>query len=151
MPSGTHTIELNVPIESIWNFVRDMNNWAPLVPGYIDHKILNDKQSTWKFKADLGVVHRKVSLKIDITKWQKPTTVTFDLTGLNEKFSGNGYFEAEAIDATKTKMTGNLDITAKGMKGSVINPALKSYVPKIAQELTEAIASEIVERKTIAE
>ncbi|WP_373893574.1 CoxG family protein [Virgibacillus sp. CBA3643] len=151
MPSGTHTIELNVPIESIWDFVRDMNNWAPLVPGYMDHKILNDKQSTWKFRADLGVVHRKVSLKIDITKWQKPTTVTFDLTGLNEKFSGNGYFEAEAINAGKTKMTGNLDITAKGMKGAVINPALTSYVPKIAQELTEAIASEILERESIAE
>ncbi|MBY7144321.1 SRPBCC family protein [Virgibacillus sp. NKC19-3] len=151
MPSGTHTTELNAPIERIWEFVRDMNKWAPLVPGYIEHKILNDKQSTWKFRADLGVVHRKVSLKIDITKWQKPTIVTFDLTGLNEKFSGNGYFEAESLNATKTKMTGNLDITAKGIKGTVINPALTSYVPKITEELTEAVAGKIVEREAIAE
>ncbi|MBP1971145.1 carbon monoxide dehydrogenase subunit G [Virgibacillus natechei] len=146
MPSGTHTTELTIPIEQIWEFVRDMNKWAPLVPGYIDHDILNDSQSTWTFHVDLGILHRKISLKIDITKWQKPTKVTFDLTGLNEKFSGNGYFEAQTIDESTTKMTGNLDITAKGMKGSVINPVLKSYVPNMTEELTEAIANTLKEQ-----
>ncbi|WP_252504450.1 CoxG family protein [Sporosarcina sp. Marseille-Q4943] len=143
MPSGTHTTELDIPIEKVWDFVSDMNRWAPLVPGYIEHDILSDTRSTWTFKGDLGVMQKTVKLQIDITKWKEPTLVTFDLTGLYENFSGNGYFKAESISRFKTEMHGNLDISARGLKGPVINTILKSFVPKTAENLTEAIAEEI--------
>ncbi|WP_226036667.1 CoxG family protein [Aquibacillus saliphilus] len=145
MPSGTHEVQLNLSIDSIWNFISEMNNWAPLVPGYIEHQILSETQSTWKFKGDIGIMQKKVSLQIDITKWQEPDLVTFDLKGLNENFAGNGYFKAEAISDTQTKMTGNLDITAAGMMGPMINPILKSFVPKTATELTDNIANKLKE------
>ena len=150
MPSGTYSKDLNLPIHSIWNFVSDMDKWAPLVPGYIDHEILNDKQSTWTFKGDIGIMQKTVKLQIDITEWKEPTLVTFDLTGLNENFSGNGYFEAESLSESTTKMTGNLDITAKGMMGPMINGILKSFVPKTAEDLTEAIANKIIEVEMVA-
>ena len=38
MPSGTHVTELDIPIDKVWDFVSDMNRWAPLVPGYIEHE-----------------------------------------------------------------------------------------------------------------
>ena len=101
MPSGTYATEIDIPIEKVWNFVSDMNRWAPLVPGYIEHAILSDTQSTWTFKGDLGIVQKTVKLQIDITEWKEPTLVTFDLTGLNENFTGNGYFKAEAISDSK--------------------------------------------------
>ncbi|API93629.1 MULTISPECIES: CoxG family protein [Virgibacillus] len=150
MPSGTKKVTLNVPIEHVWNFVSDMNYWAPLVPGYIDHEIINDKESTWTFKGDLGIVHKKVHLKVIITKWEKPEKVTFDLKGLSEKFTGSGAFNAKAINADQTKMTGHLDIKAGGIMGPVINPALKSFVPKMTSELTEAISQEITKRQSFS-
>lgn len=143
MPNGTHTEELDLPIEKIWDFVSDMNRWAPLVPGYIEHEILSEKQSTWTFKGDIGIMQKTVKLQIDIKEWIEPTTVTFDLTGLNENFAGNGYFEAEAVSDSKTIMNGHLDITAKGMMGPMINAILKNFVPKTAEDLTIAIADEI--------
>lgn len=143
MPSGTHSTDLDIPIEKVWEFVSDMNRWAPLVPGYIEHEILSDTQSTWTFKGDLGIMQKTVKLQIDITEWREPSLVTFDLTGLNENFAGNGYFKADAISDSKTEMHGNLDITAKGMMGPMINTILKSFVPKTAEELTKAIAEEI--------
>lgn len=149
MPAGTHTLEIDVPIQNIWEFIEDMNKWAPLVPGYIEHQILNERQSTWKFKGDIGIMQKTVSLKIDITEWIAPTKVTFDLKGISENFTGNGYFEAEAISDTKTKMTGNLDITAGGLMGPMINAVLKNFVPKTAEELSEAIANKIVEVNTV--
>ncbi|MDC3418246.1 CoxG family protein [Aquibacillus salsiterrae] len=145
MPSGTHEVELNISIDSIWDFVKDMNNWAPLVPGYIDHNILNDNQSTWTFKGDLGIMQKKIKLQIDITAWQEPNLVTFDLKGLNENFAGTGYFKAEAISISNTKMSGNLDITAHGMMARVVNPVLKLFVPKTATELTNNIANKLKE------
>lgn len=149
MPSGTHTKELDVSIDRIWDFVKDMDKWAPLVPGYIGHEILNENQSTWVFKGDIGIMQKTVKLKIDIKEWIEPTRVTFDLTGINENFSGKGYFEAEIISADHTRMIGNLDITAKGMMGPMINTILKSFVPKTAEELTEAIGNKIIEIETV--
>ncbi|OXS57605.1 carbon monoxide dehydrogenase [Cohnella sp. CIP 111063] len=149
MPNGIHTIELPVAIDRIWDFVSDMNKWAPLVPGYIEHEILSERQSTWAFKGDLGFMKKTVKLKIDIKEWLEPTKVTFDLSGLSDNFGGNGYFEAEAVNANTTKMTGYLDITAKGAMGPMVNSILKSFVPKTAQELSEAIAGRIEEIENV--
>lgn len=145
MPNGTHTVELQVPIGKIWNFVQDMNNWAPLVPGYIHHEIVSENQSTWEFKGDLGLMKKKIKLQVDITEWLEPTKVTFNLKELSDNFSGNGYFEAEVIDANSTRMTGHLDISAGGMIGAVTNTVLKKIVPDMATELTDTIAAKINE------
>ena len=145
MPQGTHTVELPLNIETIWGFVHDMNNWAPLVPGYIEHEILSERQSTWSFKGDLGFMKKKVKLKIDIKEWKEPTQVTFDLTGLSDNFNGGGYFLAEAIDENNTRMTGQLDITAGGMMGPMVNQIMVNFVPQTARELTDAIAAKLLE------
>ncbi|MBD3917404.1 SRPBCC family protein [Paenibacillus sp. PR3] len=145
MPNGTYHVDLPVPIDRIWQFVSDMDKWAPLVPGYIEHSIINDRESTWSFKGDLGFMKKTVKLKIDITNWIEPTKVTFDLKGLSDNFVGGGYFEAEALGDNQTRMNGSLDITAKGAMGPMVNTILKSFVPKTAQELTEAVANKIAE------
>lgn len=149
MPNGSHHVELPVPIQNIWSFVSDMDKWAPLVPGYIEHEILNDHQSTWCFKGDLGFMKKTVKLKIDITNWIEPTKVTFDLKGLSDNFVGDGYFEAEVIDENNTRMTGYLDITAKGAMGPMINTILKNFVPKTAEDLTKAISDKIIEIENV--
>jgi carbon monoxide dehydrogenase subunit G len=145
MPAGTHSVNVPLSIETIWGFVQDMNNWAPLVPGYIEHEIINDRESTWAFKGDLGFMKKTVKLKIDIKEWNEPSGVIFDLTGISDNFKGGGYFKAESIDANETTMTGNLDITAGGMMGPMINQILVKFVPQTAQELTDNIVEKLIE------
>lgn len=143
MPNCTHQAEISVPIGSIWNFVSDIGNWAPLVPGYIAHEVLNDKESTWSFKSDMGILKKKIELKVDITSWQEPTKVTFNLTGLNEKFTGHGYFLAGKGKNNRNLMTGALDIKAEGMMAKVANSLLNTTLPEITAELTEAVAAKL--------
>lgn len=145
MPQGTHTVDLPVNIEAVWQFVQDMNNWAPLVPGYVEHKIINERQSTWSFNGNLGFMKKLVKLKVDIKEWKEPTQVTFHLTGISDNFTGSGYFLAQAIDQNRTRMSGHLDLTAKGMIASIVNQVLVSFVPKTTTELTNAIAAKIIE------
>ncbi|MEK3799013.1 SRPBCC family protein [Peribacillus sp. FSL H8-0477] len=145
MPQGSHTVEVPLNIETIWAFVHDMNNWAPLVPGYIDHEVITERQSTWSFKGDLGFMKKKVKLQIDIKEWNEPSEVLFDLKGLSDNFIGGGYFKAESIDENTTNMTGYLDITAAGMMGPMINQILTKFVPQTAQELTDAIVAKLLE------
>ncbi|MHC0035572.1 CoxG family protein [Pseudoneobacillus sp. C159] len=145
MPSGSHQVEVQLPIGKVWDFVKEMDNWAPLVPGYITHQKLNDRQSTWEFKSDIGIMKKKVSLLITIKEWNEPTLVTFALKGINEKFSGEGYFEAKAIGQNKTRMTGYLDINAEGPMGSFVNNILKTTIPKTAEEMAVAISEKLQE------
>ncbi|MBA9027017.1 CoxG family protein [Peribacillus huizhouensis] len=150
MASGVHSVIIPLSIENIWKFVSVIDNWAPLVPGYITHTVMAKNQSTWEFISDLGLLKKKVKLLVDITEWSGPEIVKFHLTGMNENFLGSGYFKAEMIDENKTKMTGHLDIIAKGLKAPMANSLLKSYVPETAKALAEAVAVKLLEIHHVA-
>ncbi|MGN7471091.1 CoxG family protein [Brevibacillus sp. SAFN-007a] len=145
MPQGIHHIELPLPIGTIWKFVSVLENWVPLVPGYISHEVIDERRVTWTFIGDIGIMKKQISLQVDITEWNEPTEVKFTLTGINENFTGEGYFRAEALGEARTKMTGFLDITAKGLKAPMVNSILKSHVPQLTTDLAEAVASRVRE------
>ncbi len=145
MPSYRHQLEVNVPIDHVWKFVSKIDNWAPLVPGYIEHHVINEHESTWSFKTDVGLIKKRIDLKVTITNWIEPTKVTFQLTGLNEKFAGHGYFLAEAITNSKSRMTGFLEIQAEGIMAKIANSILTTSLPEITIELTEAVATKMEE------
>lgn len=145
MPSEKQQIELAIPINVIWDFIRDANNWAPLVPGYIQHEQMTDSIITWEFKSDLGIMKKKVSLIIDIKEWNEPTRVSFELRRNNEKYLGEGYFEAHAVNQNKTLLTGYLEINASGALGSLANSLFKNAIPKSSEEVAAAISTKLKE------
>ncbi|WP_312471156.1 SRPBCC family protein [Neobacillus sp.] len=147
MPSELQYVELDIPIEVIWDFIRDENNWAPLVPGYISHEKINDRQITWEFTSEIGIMKKKVRLLIDIKEWNEPARVCFDLKRSNEKYIGEGYFEAKALNINKTGVTGFLEINASGPMGSLANSLFKKAIQKSDEEVSVAITSKLEEFK----
>ncbi|WP_067726260.1 CoxG family protein [Oceanobacillus damuensis] len=149
MARSTHQMEVDISINEIWNFISDMNNWAVLVPGYADHEIISSTESIWKLHGDIGIINRTVNLKVHITEWTEPSNVRFNLSGLNETCVGDGYFLATALSEKKTKITGYLNVTVKGMMGPMMNPLLKTVVPKIGKDLTEKVTAKIMEKEKL--
>ena len=145
MPSEIQHVELDIPIEVIWDFIRDENNWAPLVPGYIQHQKINDRQISWEFKSDLGIMKKKITLLIDIKEWNEPSKVIFEIRRKNEKYLGEGYFEAKALNRNKTRLTGFLDINATGPMGALANTLLSKAVNLSDEEVAAAISSKLEE------
>ena len=145
MLSELQHLELDIPIEVIWDFIRDENNWAPLVPGYIQHEKINERQICWEFKSDLGVMKKKISLVIDIKEWNEPARVSFELKRANEKHLGEGYFEAKALNRNKTRVTGFLEINATGPIGSLANSLFKKALQKSDDEVASVISSKLEE------
>ncbi len=138
MPNSTKEIKVAATPQQVWSFLVDVDQWAPLIPGYIEHEKINDQQFTWKFRADLGMIQKNIVMQVDITEQAERSKVAFTLEGLNENLEGNGSFQVE--DATgATSLIGYLDITGKGMMGSVMNSMMKTYVPETVSALTEAI------------
>src|SRR5205807_1342508 len=90
MPEVTHTTHVAAPVDRVWDFVRDMNNWAPLLTGYQSHEVKDERRSVWTLRGDVGILSRTVQLDVYITEWAGPDRVSFTLKGLNEVVEGGG-------------------------------------------------------------
>ena len=101
MPEVQYTTTLERPIDAVWDFVQDMDNWAPFMTGYQGHEKLSDKESVWTLKGDVGVLARTVKLKANITDWSGPERVEFTLEGLNETVDGGGLLVMAPPDGTE--------------------------------------------------
>ncbi len=81
-----------VPVETLWDFVKEMDHWAPFVTGYQHHEKQSETESTWTLKGDVGVLARTLTFRVRITEWNGPERVRFELEGLNEAMTGAGTF-----------------------------------------------------------
>jgi carbon monoxide dehydrogenase subunit G len=144
MPQAIHNVEISLSNEVAWGFLKDYNNWAPLVPGYIGHDVQSDSQFIWIFLADLGFTKKTIKLQVDISELVSPTDVKFQLKGLSDNFNGSGYFNT-TLEGDTTVLTGSLDLSAGGMMGMMINSVLDSFMPKMTKDLIEAISSKLSE------
>ncbi|HVK73506.1 MAG TPA: SRPBCC family protein [Kofleriaceae bacterium] len=90
MPEVEYTTRMALSREVVWEFVKDMNNWAPMLTGYQQHEILDETDSVWTLKGDVGILSRVVKLQAHVTEWIDRERVVFTLTGLNEKVDGGG-------------------------------------------------------------
>ena len=88
-----------LPVETIWEFVREMDNWAPFLTGYQSHEKQSDDESIWTLKGDVGSMTRTVKFQVDVTEWAGPERVTFTLKALNEAVEGEGALLMERYDA----------------------------------------------------
>ena len=53
-----------LPVDVIWDFVREMDNWAPFLTGYQSHEKQSEDESVWTLKGDLGSLTRTVTLQV---------------------------------------------------------------------------------------
>jgi carbon monoxide dehydrogenase subunit G len=102
MPTAEHSRIVSAPLPDVWTFVRDMDNWAPLVTGYERHEKLSDSDSFWFLKGELGGLTRIAEFKVHIDEWDEAGRVLFSLQGVNEPVTGSGSFRAVALAPAET-------------------------------------------------
>jgi carbon monoxide dehydrogenase subunit G len=98
MAETEYATSARLPIETIWDFVQDMDNWAAFVQGYQRHEKQSETESQWVLKGDVGVLARTLQFKVLITEWSGPERVTFQLEGVNEPMKGEGSFTLERYE-----------------------------------------------------
>ena len=98
MPEVEYATTAKLPVEVIWDFVQEMDNWATFVAGYQSHEKQSEKDSTWVLKGDVGMLARTVKFAVHIEEWDGPSKVTFSLKGVNEPMQGSGTFLLERFE-----------------------------------------------------
>jgi carbon monoxide dehydrogenase subunit G len=99
MPEVQYSTTARLPVETIWDFVREMDSWAAFVRGYQGHEKESETESIWTLKGDVGVLARTVRFRVRVTEWNGPERVRFELEGLNEPLKGSGVFAMERFEA----------------------------------------------------
>jgi carbon monoxide dehydrogenase subunit G len=93
MAEAEYVTTARLPRELVWEFVSDMDNFAPFFMGYQQHRKESETDSVWVLKGDLGAMTRRIEFRVKITEWSGPERVRFSLVGLNEQMTGEGSFE----------------------------------------------------------
>jgi carbon monoxide dehydrogenase subunit G len=98
VPEVEYATTARLPVQTVWEFVQEMDNWARFVVGYQSHEKQSETDSTWVLKGDVGMLARTVKFAVHIEEWNAPSRVSFSLDGLNEPMKGSGTFVLEPYE-----------------------------------------------------
>jgi carbon monoxide dehydrogenase subunit G len=149
MPEISYKTSMAAPRARVWEFVRDMNNWAPFSRGYQEHEVLNDRESIWTVKGDLGPISRITKFHVTITEWVEGEKVAFTVKGLNEPITGEGAILISDGEAASTAIQGNATIEMGGTLGPVVNHLIVPFVEEGADELVTKIVIAVTGDETV--
>lgn len=90
MRKVTYNVTIELGLEELWSFVKDFNNWAPMIKGYQTHELIKADESILVFRGQVGPISRIMKVHASITEWIEKERVAFSFKGLNEPVSGYG-------------------------------------------------------------
>ncbi len=140
MPDIDYTATIDVPRAVVWDFVKDIDNWAPFAKGYQEHEIVSENESLWVVKGDIGPISRVTKFHVQITEWTAGEGVAFTLRGLNESISGQGAIKLTDAESEGTLIRGEALLEFGGSLGPIINHLFAPWARAGADELVTKIA-----------
>lgn len=142
MATGQCSKEINIQKEKLENFIQNREQWTVLIPGYLHHEILNENDMIWVFQGDFGIIQKAVKVELKMKK-SDAHQVLFDLEGLSDPINGDGSFEIKQNQGESPQLTGNLTMKASGFLAGMMNPVLDNFVPRLVEQLVEAMALQV--------
>ncbi|UKJ45531.1 SRPBCC family protein [Lysinibacillus sp. 1 U-2021] len=139
MATGQYSKVINIQKNKLEGFIHNKEQWAVLIPGYLHHELLNEDDMIWVFQGDFGLIQKAVKVKLKVQK-SEAHQIQFDLEGLSDPINGNGSFEIIQDQNDSLQLTGNLTMKASGFLAGMMNPVLDNFVPRLVEQLVEAMA-----------
>jgi carbon monoxide dehydrogenase subunit G len=139
MPEIKQSKQIGSPLEKVWGFMKDQNNWAPFLMGYQSHEIKDEKESVWRLKSKIAGVTYAFEMKVLITEWIDAQKVGFELKGTTHPVKGGGTFTFEKLNDYTTEVTFVLSLQGTGMATPVVNLVVGPLLQPMADELLDKV------------
>jgi uncharacterized membrane protein len=145
MPEHKHIITVEKPVSEVWEFMKDMNNWAPYMMGYISHEEINNSKSIWTLDASVIGLNRDFQMEVDIDEWEPGIKVGFSLQALTDPVKGKGIFEFYQHPENKeySNIVLFLRLEGKGLVKFVVNMAIQPRLGPLAEKLLNEVGEEV--------
>lgn len=147
MPNVSHAVTVDASLADTWAFVRDMHNWAELVPGFAGMTVSSDTDSQWKVRGDVGILTKLVTFDVHVNEWVEESHVRFSMACVEEPLTAEGALTATAASTDTTSLDFALEAAAGGMLGPVVNALLKTVMPRMASDFAGSIKREVEARQ----
>jgi len=139
-------------IEAVWEYVKDMGNWASQMPGYLAHETVSTDDSLWTLQVNFGPFSRPVPVDVHVTRWLAPTQVDFEVKGHSDPFIGIGSFVARREpNGTAIALefgaegTGSMAKMITAMIPPVLNYVGDGFAANLARELQSGMPAKAPE------
>src|SRR4051794_25357748 len=98
------TIVIAAPIGQVWDYVREIQRWAALMPGLQSCEVIDDNDSRWTLKVGAGGMVRTVRVMVHVDRWAGPQEVDFSYRLEGDPVQGGGTYRASAAGAGETQV-----------------------------------------------
>ncbi|MGX1264230.1 carbon monoxide dehydrogenase subunit G [Rossellomorea marisflavi] len=138
MVKSSCSLLVHAPIEVVWDFISDVEEWAPLVSGYLSHRRFARDHVEWKMKIPYGIMKKTVTAELRVKEWIPPEKIRFTLEDVKGSFGGCGEFTSKA-DGNRTIMNGWLSVNPKGSRKWVPDRIFEGIMEEMIVSLSHAI------------
>jgi carbon monoxide dehydrogenase subunit G len=143
MIETAQTICIGAPIALVWEYVRDMQRWAKLMPGSQSCTVLDLHDSRWTLKVGAGGLVRAVNVLVHVETWSGPERVEFSYKLENDPVTGGGAYVASAKGPSETEVTLHLRVEGSGAMAPMWEAVCRPVLPQLAKAFAARLKAEI--------
>jgi len=147
---AAHTVAIATSIEDVWDYVRDIGNWARLFPGCQDCVIVDDHASRWTLKVGAGGMVRTVNVLVHVDRWDGPERVNFSFKLEKEPVVGSGVYTAVKRSGLETEITMAVQVAGSGQMAPMWEAMSGPLLPQMAKSFANRLKAGIEETAGIA-
>jgi len=143
MIETTQTVLVRVGLADVWDHVKNIRNWAELMPGLKDCEIIDDNNSHWVLKVGVGAMIRTVKVDVHVDQWDGPERALFSYKLQGDPVTGSGSYLATPKRNKAITMTLSLRIQGTGPMAPMWEAMGGPLLPKFALAFAEQLAGGI--------
>jgi carbon monoxide dehydrogenase subunit G len=151
VPTFSDEIAVDSERRAVWSYVKDVDNWAHLFPGYQRHLLVEDDHYFWQLRGETGAWSRLVEFDVRVKEWSDPDHVVFELDSRSEPVTGTGRFYTRTADGRGSIMGFELETHATGSAAPMINALLKRFVNEASAPFLRTLAVALSEHRDAAD
>lgn len=143
-------VVVNAGIEPVWNYAKDMQRWAAIMPGYQECQIIDEDNSRWVLKVGVGAMVRTVKVLVHVERWAGPEAVDFTFKLEGDPVSGGGSYRAAAAGSRATDVRLKVQVSGSGPMAPMWEAMGGPVLPKFAKGFAEQLKAMIEEAVGVA-
>lgn len=136
------TSQINAPIDSVWDYVKDMERWAAIFPGCRECEVLDEQRSRWTIKVGVGGLVKTVNVQVNVSNWGGPDRVDFSYELESEPVVGSGSYSA-APNGAATDIRLHVIVKGSGQMAPMWEAMCKPLLPQLAKTFSDELKFEI--------
>jgi carbon monoxide dehydrogenase subunit G len=137
------SVAIDASIDSAWDYVKDIQRWANLMPGMRECTVVDADNSRWLLKVGVGGLVRTVKVLVHIDQWDGPERVHFSYQLEGDPVTGGGSYIAARTAAHATEVTLRVRVAGSGPMAPMWEAMCRPLLPQLAKAFAGKLKAEI--------